>query len=154
MITITLIMVIKWLVRRLINFGEKVKKWAEEEEGEKGGKEEKGVSLERRVHSLWDYIKINENTQAHHILSVLGYEEYIDMEEILRRIEDVFGVRYKNKRSLYPYVKTLVDLNLVECVGTGGRRRWRKKELIFEVIMEKKPKKKKKVEEIETITVQ
>src|SRR3989344_9407905 len=66
------------------------------------------------IHSIWDYIKMNEHTQASHIASVLGFDEWISMDEILRRIREIFGLDYKNDRSLYPYIKTLVDVGLVE----------------------------------------
>jgi len=39
------------------------------------------------IHSVWDYIKLNENTQAFHLSAVLGFEEWISMDEILRRIK-------------------------------------------------------------------
>lgn len=74
------------------------------------------------------------------------------MQEIRRRIKELFGIEYKNERSLYPYLKTLVDINLIETTNIGGRRKWRKKELLFEIVKEKKsrekPEKEKQKEKI------
>ena len=88
---------------------------------------------EIEIRSLWDFFQINENTQAYHLINVLGYDEWIDMREIRRRIKEIFNVEYKNERSLYPYLKTLTDINLVETTSAGGRRKWRKKELLLEI---------------------
>jgi len=88
--------------------------------------------------SIWDYLSFQENSQAHHMVNVVGFDEWVDMEEIRRRIGDLFGIEYKNERSLYPYLKTLTDIGLFETSSVGGRRKWRKKDLIFT------PKKKKK----------
>lgn len=113
---------------------------AEEEEAEERG--EKTLEIKR----LWDLVSLHEHTQAYHLVKVVGFEEWVDMEEILRRIEECFGVRYKNTRSLYPYIKTLVDLGFFEATSIGGRRRWRKKELLLGVLLKtaKARKKKKK----------
>ncbi len=83
------------------------------------------------IHSVWDYIKLNENTQAFHICAVLGFEEWVPMDEILRRIKEVFGMDYKNDRSLYPYIKTLVDVGLVETSSVGGKKKWRKRDVLI-----------------------
>ncbi len=85
------------------------------------------------IHSIWDYIRFVEQSQAHHICSILGFDEWVDMEEILRRIKEIFGAEYKNERSLYPYVKTLVDTGLVETTAFGGKRKWRKKEVLIKI---------------------
>lgn len=79
------------------------------------------------IHSLWDYIQFRENTQAHHLTTVIGFEEFVDMDEIRRRIQELFHIEYKNERSLYPYLKTLVDIGLFETIDVGGKRKWRKK---------------------------
>jgi len=84
-------------------------------------------------HSIWDYIKFNENSQAAHISSVLGFDEWISMDEILRRIREIFRMDYKNDRSLYPYIKTLVDVGLVETNNVGGKKRWRKKDTLIKL---------------------
>lgn len=85
------------------------------------------------IYSLWDYISPFENTQAHHILSVIGFDEWVAMEEIKRRIRELFSVEYKNDRSLYPYIKTLVDVGLLESLNAGGKRKWRKRDLIIRI---------------------
>ena len=72
-------------------------------------------------------MEFRENTQAHHLNSVIGYEELVDMDEIRRRILELFHVEYKNERSLYPYLKTMVDIGLFETLDVGGKRKWRKK---------------------------
>lgn len=83
------------------------------------------------IHSIWDYLRVRENTQAFHLTAVVGFEERVGMEEIRRRVKEVFGVEYKNARSLYPYLKTLGDLGLVESTDAGGKRQWRKKDIII-----------------------
>ena len=85
------------------------------------------------IHSIWDYIKMNEHTQAAHISSVLGFDEWISMEEILRRIREIFGMDYKNDRSLYPYIKTLVDVGLIETSSAGGKKKWRKRDVLIKL---------------------
>lgn len=85
------------------------------------------------IHSVWDYINLSENTQAAHISAVVGFDEWVSMEEILRRITEVFRVEYKNDRSLYPYIKTLVDVGLLETSNVGGRKKWRKKDILIKL---------------------
>jgi hypothetical protein len=93
-----------------------------------------GVSRKQyKIVNLWDYLLFKEGTQAHHIIKVLDYEEWIGMEEILRRVNELFGVAYQNERSLYPYLKTLVDSGLLEVNMVGGKMRWRKRNLIISV---------------------
>lgn len=102
------------------------------------------------IHSLWDYIKLIENTQASHISGVVGFDEWVPMEEILRRIKEVFGVEYKNNRSLYPYIKTLADIGLLETNSVGGRKKWRKKDVLIKI----KAKKEEKETEKESVKAQ
>jgi len=102
---------------------------------------------QEQIHSIWDYLKFVENTQAFHLVSVIGFEEWISMGEIKRRIKELFNAEYKNDRSLYPYIKTLVDCGLVEVSNVGGKRKWRRKELLIIV----KPKRKKEFEEIKSL---
>lgn len=83
------------------------------------------------VHSVWDYLKFIENTQAFHLTSVVGFEEWVAMDELKRRIKDLFNIEYENERSLYPYIKTLVDCGLFEMSNVGGKRKWRRKELLI-----------------------
>lgn len=133
-------MVLKLFVRFLIKELRKLQIWASEEE--------KPIykidsELQRELSSIstiWDFLEFADNTQAFHLINVLGFDEWIDMWEIRRRIEEIFGIKYKNERSLYPYIKTLVDLGLVEASNIGGKRKWRKKEALIEL------KKKKKLE--------
>ncbi len=107
-------------------------------------KEDEKEDLE--IYRLWDYLTFDENTQAYHITEVVGFDEWVNMHEIRRRIEELFGGEYKNKRSLYPYIKTLVDINLFETRSIGGRRKWRKKELLFKI--DKKKAKKERERQI------
>ena len=90
-------------------------------------------TLEKNVYSLWDFVAFQEHTQAFHLTNVIGFEEWVDMEEIRRRIKEIFSVEYQNERSLYPYIKTLVDIGFLETINIGGRRKWRKRELLIEV---------------------
>jgi len=103
-----------------------------EEKEESGSIYSKDEVLEE-VHSLWDYIKFNSQSQAFHICNVLGFEEWTSMDEVLRRIKEIFGVYYKNERSLYPYIKTLVDCGLLETSGFSGKKHWRKSDLLIKV---------------------
>ncbi|MEM4662435.1 MAG: hypothetical protein QXM75_00180 [Candidatus Diapherotrites archaeon] len=121
----------KRLIRFLIKIGSRIKNWATEEERIYKSIPEEEVKKE--IRSLWDFLSFNENTQAYHLVNVLGFDEWVDMPEIRRRIKELFGVDYKNERSLYPYLKTLVDINLVETHSVGGRMKWRKKECLFEI---------------------
>ncbi|MFH1588631.1 MAG: hypothetical protein ABIA76_04825 [Candidatus Diapherotrites archaeon] len=99
------------------------------------------------LHSIWEYIRFRENTQAFFISQIVGFEEWVSMEEIIRRIEEVFGIKFKNSRSLYPYIKTLVDLNLMEAISAGGKMKWRKKEVLINLSEKEKEKEKKKLAE-------
>ncbi len=90
-------------------------------------------SIVEEVHSVWDYIKINPQSQAFHICNVLGFEEWVPMNEILRRVQEMFGVSYQNERSLYPYIKTLLDCGFLESAGFAGKKHWRKTDLIIKI---------------------
>jgi len=85
------------------------------------------------IHSVWDYLSLLDNSQASHLSAVLSFEEWISMDEILRRIRDIFHMDYKNIRSLYPYIKTLVDVGIVETSNVGGKKRWRKKDILIKL---------------------
>jgi hypothetical protein len=91
------------------------------------------------IHSIWDFLQFNENTQASHLSSVIRFDEWVSMDEIRRRIWELFQIDYKNERSLYPYLKTMVDLGLIETSNIGGKRKWRKRDLLIKI--EKKKKK-------------
>ncbi len=99
---------------------------------------------ETEIISIWDVLKLTEHTQAYHLVSVISFDEWISMDEIRRRIWDLFQIDYKNERSLYPYLKTMVDIGLIETSNIGGKRKWRKKDLLVKI-----EKKKKEKEEIE-----
>ena len=105
--------------------------------------EEEGNQKKIKIASIWDYLAFNENTQAAHLASVIRFDEWVSMDEIRRRIWDLFQIDYKNERSLYPYLKTMVDLGLIETSNIGGKRKWRKKDLLIKI-----DKKKKEREEI------
>jgi hypothetical protein len=107
-----------------------------EEQGTYNENEEKKIKKE--IISVWDSIKCNEHTQAFHLVSVIPFDEWIDMIEIKRRIWDLFQIEYKNDRSLYPYLKTMVDLGLIETSNIGGKRKWRKRDMLIKI--EKKEK--------------
>jgi len=92
--------------------------------------EEQGID---EIHSVWDYLQFRANTQAYHLASVLGFDEWVEMSEIRRRIREIFGVGYKNERSLYPYLKTLTDVGLMESNSAGGRMQWRKHDLVVRI---------------------
>lgn len=78
---------------------------------------------------IWQYIKPKENTQAEHILSVVSFDDWQDMDDIRKAIKNKFFIEYKHEKSLYPYIKTLVDIGLLEISSVGGKRKWKKKEL-------------------------
>lgn len=149
-------MVLRKLVKTLFGFLKDIREWSEEpdeiiattEKTQETGeiliareqetvisppKEEKV----KEIHSIWDYLKIRDNTQAHHLTSVIGFE-WIEMREIRRRIKEQFGMEYMNERSLYPYIKTFTDCGLFESSDVGGKRKWRKKEIIISPKGEKK----------------
>lgn len=84
---------------------------------------------------IWHYIKPKENTQAYHVLSVINFEEWTDMDEIRKKIKDTFFIEYQHEKSLYPYIKTLVDIGLLETNSVGGKRKWKKKELVVKTQM-------------------
>ncbi len=86
-----------------------------------------------KVVNLWDHLKFREGTQAHHVTQIIDFEEWTPMEEILRRVKELFGIEYQNERSLYPYLKTLVDSGLLESSVVGGKMRWKKKVLLISV---------------------
>ncbi len=81
--------------------------------------------------NVWQYITPKENTQAEHVLSVITFDEWKDMDEIRRKINEKFSIEYKHEKSLYPYIKTLVDIGLIETSAVGGKRKWKKKNLLI-----------------------
>ena len=136
-------MVIKSLVKRFFRAIKGIESWSAVSEKTTIYKSsEEGLKEEDTIISIWDVLAFKENTQAYHLNSVIGFEEWVDMEEILRRIKELFGIEYKNFRSLYPYLKTLVDLGLMETTSVGGRRKWRKLPLLVKTKPEKNERKK------------
>ncbi len=139
-------------LRKIINFF-KGKKKARDEDIPKEKKlyeiiEEEKEEIE--IYSIWDFLHFIENSQAFHISSVLSFNEWVSMEEIKRRIKELFGVEYKNDRSLYPYIKTLVDCGMLESINVGGKRKWRKKELLIK-LKKKKEKEEEKVRSLQRV---
>lgn len=94
------------------------------------------------IKSIWDFLQFNEHTQAFHLASVIRFDEWATMDEIRRRIFELFQVDYENERSLYPYLKTMVDIGLIETNSIGGKRKWRKKDLLVKLEKEEKEEKK------------
>jgi hypothetical protein len=90
------------------------------------------------VHSIWDFLQFNEHTQAFHLASVIRFDEWATMDEIRRRIFELFQIDYENERSLYPYLKTMVDIGIIETNNIGGKRKWRKKDLLIKIDKEEK----------------
>lgn len=84
---------------------------------DENNKEEKEI----QIISIWDVINCNVHPQAYHLVSVVPFDEWISMDEIKRRIWDLFQIEYKNDRSLYPYLKTMVDLGIIETNNIGGK---------------------------------
>ena len=95
---------------------------------------------EKSVISVWDVLRLTEHTQAFHLVSVIRFDEWVTMDEVRRRIFELFQVDYENERSLYPYLKTMVDLGLIESTNIGGKRKWRKKDLLVKVEIKKEEK--------------
>jgi hypothetical protein len=104
------------------------------------------------VRSIWDFLQFNEHTQAFHLASVIRFDEWATMDEIRRRIFDLFQVDYENERSLYPYLKTMVDIGIIETNNIGGKRKWRKKDLLIKIEKEEKEQEKAKEAVLETTT--
>ncbi len=141
---------IKAVLRSVFKSLSKLQQWAEDGSANEGNKymttkqvASKFTEMSERknnnsvprfqVVNVWDYLNFKEGSQAHHIIKILDYEEWITMEEILRRVNELFGILYQNERSLYPYLKTLVDSGLLEASMNGGKMRWRKKNLMITV---------------------
>jgi hypothetical protein len=133
-------MPLKRLIRRIFKALNKVDQWSQNPEDNSIYVEQQEAEAAQALLSVWDILRFRDNTQAYHLNGVLGFDEWVDMEEIRRRISEIFGAEYKNFRSLYPYLKTLVDLGLMETTSAGGRRKWRKVALLVSV-KEKEAKK-------------
>lgn len=86
----------------------------------------------KKINTIWDVIKARENTQAEHIIACLPDDEWIDMEDLKNRIKLQYNVEYQNEKSLYPYIKTLTDINLIKVNNSGKKRTWKKNIIILE----------------------
>lgn len=135
-------MVIKKIVCELIGSLEKLKNWAEEDKKEESiyseteSEQHPPAKEEKKVFSLWDFIEFKKGTQSDHLTQAIGFDEWLSMDEIRYRINELMGVEYKNERSLYPYIKTLVDCGFLNVNNVGGRRRWKRNECLIEVVSE------------------
>ena len=106
------------------------------------------------VRSIWDFLQFNEHTQAFHLASVIRFDEWATMDEVRRRIFELFQIDYENERSLYPYLKTMVDIGLIETNNIGGKRKWRKKDLLIKIEKEEKEAQKETQKELEAVSAQ
>ncbi len=128
-------MIVKTILKKLIRALKEIEDWAEDKKGAGAQETIKSAPPAEtvEVQSIWDYIVPKENTQANHLVATVGFEEWIEMQEIKRRVKELFGMDYKNERSLYPYVKTLADCGLFEFSDIGGKRKWKKKSLLLKL---------------------
>ncbi|MDD3178075.1 MAG: hypothetical protein PHR26_00990 [Candidatus ainarchaeum sp.] len=88
--------------------------------------------LKNNLNTIWDIIKIKENTQAEHIIKSIPSDNWTTMDELRQNIKLEFGIEYKNEKSLYPYLKTLTDINLIKVNNTGKKRTWKKNIIILD----------------------
>jgi transposase len=87
--------------------------------------------LKQNINTIWDVLKIKESTQAEHIIKSLPLDKWVTMDELKHNIKLEFNIEYKNEKSLYPYLKTLVDINLIKTNNTGKKRTWKKNIIII-----------------------
>jgi len=88
--------------------------------------------LKNEINTIWDILKIKENTQAEHIIKSTPADKWVTMDEIRHNIKMQFNVEYINEKSLYPYLKTLVDINLIKMNNIGKKRTWKKNIIVIE----------------------
>ena len=88
--------------------------------------------LKNEINTIWDILKIKENTQAEHIIKSTPADKWVTMDEIRNNIKIQFNVEYINEKSLYPYLKTLVDINLIKMNNIGKKRTWKKNIILIE----------------------
>ncbi len=88
--------------------------------------------LQNEINTVWDILKIKENTQAEHIIKSTPADKWVTMDEIRNNIKIQFNVEYINEKSLYPYLKTLVDINLIKVNNIGKKRTWKKNIIVIE----------------------
>jgi len=89
--------------------------------------------LQEEINTIWDVLKIKENTQAEHIIKATPADKWVTMDEIRNSIKMQFNIEYANEKSLYPYLKTLVDINLIKMNNIGKKRTWKKNIIVIEV---------------------
>jgi len=87
--------------------------------------------LNQTLNTIWDILKIKENTQAEHLIKAIPSDKWTTMDEIKQNIKLEFNIEYKNEKSLYPYLKTLTDINLIKVNNTGKKRSWKKNIIII-----------------------
>lgn len=140
-------MVIKSIVKAIVRGLLKIKQWAEEEQVEESIYKQdtaKEMQETKTIISIWDILEFKEGSQADHLNQVTSFDEWLSMNEIRQRIESFLNVKYKNQRSLYPYLKTLVDCGFFETSNVGGLRKWRKKDKLIEIDIKKREVNEKK----------
>ncbi len=103
-------------------------------------RKEKGEKITIEINSLWNYLKIQENTQAYYLTEVLSFEEWSSMDQIRQKIKEYYGTEFKNQKSLYPYLKTMVDLGIMETTNIEGKKKWKKKEILIKTLKKEKKK--------------
>lgn len=86
---------------------------------------------ENQLNTIWDLLKIKENTQAEHIINSIPSDKWVTMDEIRHNIKLNYNVEYSNEKSLYPYLKTLTDINLIKLNNIGKKRSWKKNIIII-----------------------
>lgn len=135
-------MIIKRFVRGFVRFFKWIAAWSEEQtEIKKPAFEGKQEPVKiKKVYSVWDFVEFKKGSQADHLSKVIGFDEWVPMDEIRRRIKEIVGIEYLNERSLYPYIKTMVDVGFFEAINVGGVRKWRKNEFLFEISEEDEKK--------------
>jgi hypothetical protein len=87
--------------------------------------------ITNQLHTIWEFLKIKENTQAEHIINSIPSDKWVTMDEIRHNIKLNFNIEYSNEKSLYPYLKTLTDINLIKLNNTGKKRTWKKNIIII-----------------------
>ena len=78
--------------------------------------------LNQTLNTIWDVLKIKENTQAEHLIKAIPSDKWATIDEIKQNIKLEFNIEYKNEKSLYTYLKTINDINLIKVNNTGKKR--------------------------------
>ena len=61
---------------------DKIKQWSDIEETIYP--EDTPEESKTDIYSIWDFLSFSDNTQAFHLINVIGFDEWVDMEEIRR----------------------------------------------------------------------